>query len=228
MHVLDDPVWSSLTGPDSTFAVGSENALSYRRDTSPFAAISAASSDALTELAELASAEHPVALVNPGPLPGWTTVASLQGFQMISVEAVPPKDGAEEVVALGEGDIAEMLELTTLTKPGPFLPRTFDLGGYIGVRENGRLIAMAGERMHPTGWAEVSAVCTHPDFRGRGLGARMLLTVAENIRARGAIPFLHVTVENVGASRLYEKLGFEKRVELSIDLVRPAAPTSTI
>jgi len=222
-HVLDQPVWSALNGADATLAIGGVTAKRYRTDVSPFAAVDSSSAeDRLQTLRGFATSEHPVALVNPGRLTGWTTVASIGVVQMTGVEVKRPVPGIGDIVELGDADVADMVELTALTKPGPFAERTLELGGYVGVRENGRLIAMAGERMHPDGWAEISAVCTHPDYRGRGLGARVVLTVAKAIRERGILPFLHVAVENTGALRLYQALGFEARCELPIEVGHPA------
>ncbi|MFL6115759.1 MAG: GNAT family N-acetyltransferase, partial [Catenulispora sp.] len=96
-------------------------------------------------------------------------------------------------------------------KPGPFLPRTIELGSYLGIRHDGRLVALAGERLRPPGWTEISAVCTHADFRGRGLATRLIRAVAHGIRERGETPFLHTGAENVNAIRLYEALGFRLR-----------------
>jgi predicted GNAT family acetyltransferase len=103
-----------------------------------------------------------------------------------------------------------MLELTARTKPGPFLPRTIEMGTYLGIRRDGRLAAMAGERLHPAGWTEISAVCTDEARRGQGLSSRLILALGAQIRARGEIPFLHVLTTNP-ATGLYEKLGFRNR-----------------
>jgi ribosomal protein S18 acetylase RimI-like enzyme len=220
--VLDRPVWSALQGRDAEYALGSANALRYRADVSPFAAISGPSvGQALDELAAFASAERPVALFDAGPLSGWTPVVSLRVLQMTAPRVAPPRRGPGQTVALGEGDIGDMVELAAISKPGPFHERTVELGGYLGVRDNGRLIAMGGERMHPTGWSEISAVCTHPAYRGRGLGARVLMAVADKIRAREERPFLHVALDNSGAIRLYKALGFEGRREFTFDVVYP-------
>jgi predicted GNAT family acetyltransferase len=115
-----------------------------------------------------------------------------------------------------------MLDLVRRTRPGPFEKRTYLLGGYLGIRRGGALVAMAGERMHPPGWTEISAVCTDPAQRGQGLAARLTLAVAAGIRDRGDVPFLHTGADNAPAIRLYEVLGFTLRRETSFDVVRPA------
>ena len=113
-----------------------------------------------------------------------------------------------EAVRLGADDVPDMLALVARTRPGPFLPRTVELGTYLGIRREGRLIAMAGERLHPPGWTEISAVCTDAAFRGQGLGSRLVRAVALGIRERGETPFLHTAATNTAAIRLYESLGF--------------------
>jgi GNAT superfamily N-acetyltransferase len=116
-----------------------------------------------------------------------------------------------EAVPLGPSDVPDMLDLTERTKPGPFRRRTVELGTYLGIRHDGKLVAMAGERLHPTGWTEISAVCTDEEWRGRGLGTRLVRAVGAGIRARGEIPFLHAVATNTTAIRLYEQLGFQHR-----------------
>lgn len=116
-----------------------------------------------------------------------------------------------EAVRLGPADVPDMLDLVERTQPGPFEPRTVELGTYLGIRRDGALVAMAGERLHPPGWTEISAVCTDPGHRGEGLATRLILAVAHGIRERGETPFLHTAASNTGAIRLYESLGFRLR-----------------
>ena len=125
--------------------------------------------------------------------------------------AITPASPAFDIVPLSEADAPDMLALATLTEPGPFRSRTHALGDFVGVKIDGRLVAMAGERMKPTGFTEVSGVCTHPDFRGRGYAGGLMRAVAERIIARGETPFLHVYPHNEGAIALYEALGFRLR-----------------
>jgi predicted GNAT family acetyltransferase len=113
-----------------------------------------------------------------------------------------------------------MLELVARTEPGPFLPRTIELGSYLGIRRRGALVAMAGERLHPPGWTEISAVCTDVAFRGQGLAGRLVRAVAAGIRARDETPFLHSVATNTTAIRLYEALGFRLRRQVTILLAR--------
>lgn len=128
-----------------------------------------------------------------------------------AAEPADPDGAVLHIVELGEADVPEMLDLVARTRPGPFWPDTHQLGRYVGIRERGRLVAMAGERLRPPGWTEISAVCTAPEARGRGLAARLVADVAAHVAARGERPFLHVSAQNTSAITLYERLGFEVR-----------------
>ncbi|MER6029584.1 GNAT family N-acetyltransferase [Streptomyces sp. NPDC001851] len=211
-HVLDNPAHASLTGPHAHFAERRGRVLRYPDDVSPWLALPA-EPDA-RDWADLA------ALAGPGgeiPLPGyqgalpdgWEITFRVDGVQFVDDGLAAAPDA--EAVRLGAADVPEMLDLVARTRPGPFLPRTVELGTYLGIRRGGALIAMAGERLHPPGWTEISAVCTDPAFRGEGLATRLILAVAHGIRERGETPFLHTSAENTGAIRLYESLGFRLR-----------------
>ena len=128
-----------------------------------------------------------------------------------------------EILELGPSDVPEMMELTALTKPGPFGKRTHELGSYLGIRHNGKLVAMAGERLKVPGYTEVSAVCTHPEHTGRGYARILMMEVMQRIRSRGETPFLHVRGDNVRAIELYERLGFSQRVLLHFAVLRKDA-----
>lgn len=212
-EVLDNPVWAALNGPHRAFAERGPAGLAarYTLDTSPFAGLADPEDPrAWADLAALAGPGEEVWLTGlPTPPPGWETVLDLAGVQLdgraVRAEAAP------EAVPLGPADVAEILELVRLTRPGPFLDRTVELGTYLGIRDGGRLVAMAGERMRPPGWSEISAVCTHPEYRGRGLAARLMRAVALGVRERGDLPFLHAAASNTDAIRLYEAMGFALR-----------------
>jgi ribosomal protein S18 acetylase RimI-like enzyme len=161
-----------------------------------------------------------VALVGMrGPPPAdWIVTPVGEGVQLVDacVEAAPDR----EAVRLGPGDVPEMLDLAARTRPGPFLPRTGELGVYLGIRRGGALVAMAGERLHPPGWTEISAVCTDERWRGRGFASRLVRVLVAGIRARGEIPFLHAVINNTGAIGLYEALGFRLRRTTAFSAVR--------
>ncbi|MER6202912.1 GNAT family N-acetyltransferase [Streptomyces sp. NPDC001586] len=223
--VLDNPVWAALTGTHRAFAEPGPAGLAarYALDASPFAALSDPEDpEAWADLAALMGPGQVVWVTGlPTPPPDWETLVTVPGVQLdgraVRAEAAP------EAVPLGRGDVPEMLELVGLTQPGPFLDRTVELGTYLGIRHEGRLVAMAGERMRPAGWSEISAVCTHPDHRGRGLAGRLTRAVAAAIRERGDSPFLHAAASNTGAVRLYESMGFTaRRRPLFLGLRTPA------
>ena len=211
-HPLDNPVWSSLAGPHACFAQRRGNALRYPASVSPFTA--------LPDQPDTADWDDLAALVGPGatvmlagvralPPGGWAVTAVGEGVQLVDAGVEATSDG--ETVQLGPGDVPEMLDLAARTKPGPFLSHTEELGVYLGIRRGGALVAMAGERLHPSGWTEISAVCTDEQWRGRGFASRLVRVLVAGIRARGETPFLHAVADNAGAIRLYEALGFGLR-----------------
>jgi ribosomal protein S18 acetylase RimI-like enzyme len=216
-HPLDNPVWASLSGQHAGLARRVGRAAQYLEDVSPFAALAdgADRSDgtAWADLAALAGPGGRVLLTGPAAVApsGWERLAEIPGVQMDGSAAESGPD--PEAVELGPADVPEMLDLVARTRPGPFGPRTRELGTYLGIRRGGALVAMAGERMRPPGWGEISAVCTDPGHRGRGLAARLVRAVAAVVRARGDVPFLHASASNVPAIRLYEQLGFTLRRE---------------
>jgi ribosomal protein S18 acetylase RimI-like enzyme len=224
VSVLDNPVWHSAGGRDARLATSGRLARRFLGDVSPFGAIAQASDAAWAELHALSGDGVVIAVAGPPiVLPdGWQRVATLDGYQMIdrgTPSGQKPGSALEPTVPLGPADVPEMRELVALTNPGPFEARTIEFGGYVGVRSGGRLVAMAGERLHPPGWSEVSAVCTHPDFRGRGLAELVVRTVVARIHARGEGAFLHVVHDNP-ARRLYERVGFTTRIPITFSIIR--------
>ncbi|MFI0423944.1 GNAT family N-acetyltransferase [Spongiactinospora sp. 9N601] len=211
-HPLDNPVRAALTGPHAHLAERRGDILRYPTDVSPFLGLP--ETPAARDWADIAALVGPGGLfsysaVEAPPPAGWELVMRGTGVQMTGEDVAALPD--EEAIRLTPADVPEMLALVALTEPGPFLPRTIELGGYLGIRRAGRLVAMAGERLHPPGWTEISAVCTHPGHRGQGLAARLVLAVAAGVRARGETPFLHAAASNTNAIRLYERLGFRLR-----------------
>lgn len=210
--VLDNAVWHALTTRHGRFAEAVGGAARYHPDVSVFGALSAPVERAWSDLASLVGPDGHAVLFGPDlpePPPGWTSHGGGEGHQMVleDLAAVTIPDARR----LGADDVGEMLALVELTKPGPFSVRTVELGNYFGVFEGGDLIAMAGERLRLPGYCEISAVCTHPDWRGRGLAAGLTTLVAQGIVERGDTPFLHHAADNDPARRVYEALGFEFR-----------------
>ncbi|MFE7902397.1 GNAT family N-acetyltransferase [Streptomyces sp. NPDC057424] len=215
---LDDPVGQSLGGHHAPLARRLGGAVTYVSGVASFSAVSAEQGSAAW--ADLAK------LLGPGefadmfscpvmPPPDWEPVFVLEGRQMIWAGDSGPDPSRAEfgsgVAELGAESVPEMLDLIERTRPGPFRPRTHELGTYLGVRDGGALVAMVGERLKPPGWTEISAVCTAPEARGQGHAVRLLRTLIARIVARGDRPFLHVAEANSGALALYERLGFETR-----------------
>ena len=222
LSVLDNPVWSALSTTHSSFAEGNELAKRYPFDVAPFAATWDQSAESYDSLARLlgpgGTAALPLAAMPDLPV-GWTTVFKVDSVQMVW-KGTPPPPLNHKVEDLNISRVDEMLALVELTKPGPFFRRTPELGTYLGIREAGQLVAMAGERLRPFGHTEISAVCTHPEHRGRGYASSLVSELIRKIIGRGETPFLHVRTENAGAIRVYEKLGFKTRRVITIAVVK--------
>jgi ribosomal protein S18 acetylase RimI-like enzyme len=212
---LDDPARASLLGAHARFAESLGAVLRYHPDVTVFVSLPPNPGEQDWEdAAKLLGPGGvlPTAGTEATPPPGWEQVLRIAGVQFTGEHVFGEPD--PEAVRLGTDDVPEMLALVEHAKPGPFRPRTVELGTYLGIRREGRLIAMAGERLHPPGWTEISAVCTHADFRGQGLATRLVHAIAHEIHERGETPFLHTGAENRTAIRLYEELGFRLRREV--------------
>jgi ribosomal protein S18 acetylase RimI-like enzyme len=218
--VLDNPVWHALTGPQATVAEGTERAKRYDTEVAPFAG--------LPDEVEPSDWAALAGLVGPSGWaclfrrefddPGWERPMAFPTVQMLGDEVDP--DEADGAVVLGGADVPEMLDLTERTQPGPFAVRTHELGIYVGIRDgDGRLVAMAGERMRLDGVSEISAVCTDETARGRGHGEALVRDLVRRIKGRGELPVLHVVVENP-ARRLYERLGFTERMHFEVTVLQ--------
>lgn len=216
-HPLDRPVWSALTGRQSALSLQLGAALRFSPEYGLFAATPDASATSLADLAALVRAHGDIAVVEaepPPPVAGLAVRSQALCWQMVAEAPNPVGEPAFDFAPLTPADAPQMLELATMTAPGPFFERTHELGRFVGVKVGGQLVAMAGERMQAPGFTEVSGVCTHPDHRGRGYAAGLMLEVAAQIRARGEVPFLHSYAHNTGAIALYQALGFDFRREL--------------
>ena len=175
--------------------------------------------EAVAALAALVGPKETVYVLQAAPItvpPGLKATLQAKAVQMVASGSVPKIAPSLPLIELGDDDVPDMLALTRLTEPGPFLSRTRTMGRFIGVRIDGRLAAMAGERMRLPGFTEVSGVCTHPDFRGRGLARELSAAVAAHIEARHETPFLHAWRDNAPAIALYEQLGFRIRRQMNV------------
>lgn len=217
-HILDRPVWAALTSRQAGLGIGDDHARRYRPEINQFAASAGASGDGLARLAT--GAIGTVERATLAALPGLALQKAATVNQMVATTSPGLADGFEPV-PLGAPDAAEMLALATLTEPGPFFAETWRMGRFIGVRDGGRLVAMAGERMQVPGFTEVSGVCTHPDFQGRGLAGKLMRVVIDRIIRDGDAAFLHVYPHNQGAITLYERLGLRFREQLSFQVWAP-------
>ena len=228
-NLLDRPVWSSLCTAHAELSLGGDLARRYKPDVNRFASARDDSEAALQALARLVQPSDPVFILQvpdiriPSDL---IAIKQATGVQMIAEAPVAPPDEATDIVALSDRDAAEMLALATLTEPGPFLRHTHRMGRFFGIRIDGRLAAMAGERFHFPGYTEVSGVCTHPDFRGRGLARRLSRHVAAGIAARGEAAFLHAWKSNEAAIALYRALGFRWRRDVNVAVLERASDSS--
>ncbi|MBD8897801.1 GNAT family N-acetyltransferase [Rhodanobacter sp. DHG33] len=228
VELLDRPVWASLTSLHAGLAQGGALAKRYLPEVNRFASARDDSDEALAALAALVQLNEPVFVLQVPEIripPGLMASKTAKGVQMVAAAPLVAETGPDDVVSLGDADAPEMLALATLTQPGPFLRQTHRMGHFVGIRIDGRLAAMAGERFRFPGCTEVSGVCTHPDFQGRGLAGHLSRHVAAGIAARGDTAFLHAWKTNTAAIRLYEKLGFRLRCEVNVAVLERAART---
>jgi len=219
-HPLDRPVWNMLTGRQAHLAEGDGRAVRIDRGYGVFGAAPDTSADAQVALAALVPDQGELWIVEPEPWPvppGTRVVKRAVLAQMIADgPPPPPREGEPAIIALGDDDAPEMAALAEHAKPGPWGSKTHRYGPFFGVRENGRLLAMAGQRILVPGMAEVSGVATWEDCRGRGLARVLIGHVMREMVARGEQPFLHSYADNEGAIALYESLGFRIRREVHV------------
>ncbi|MER8394451.1 GNAT family N-acetyltransferase [Mesorhizobium sp. M1340] len=221
-HLLDRPIWSALQTRHRAFAQGNDLARRYRPSIVPFAATGADDAESLRALEQLVSAGESVILLQSDAIAlpaGLSATLTAAGVQMIAERPLQTVSD-QRVQRLTRDDAAEMLALALLTKPGPFTLEALSLGDFWGVKIEGRLVAMAGERMKQPGYTELSGVCSHPEFRGGGLGKLLSLFVANRIVARGEVPYLHAYASNTTAIRLYESIGFRLRSTMNVAVVQ--------
>lgn len=211
-HVLDNPIWESLISRHGSLALRTGDVARYPPEFAPFLGVAADGVDAAAALEALVPPGDTVLLLGKAPVVSghWQIDHLAVLAQMVCPAPIAAADGPE-IIALSEVHRADVLALTALVYPHYFRPRTMDLGRYFGIYEEGRLAAMVGERMGMDAWQEISAVCTHPDFNGRGLARRLMAYLSNDNHARGRTPFLHVSPDNHRAIGLYERNGYRLR-----------------
>lgn len=223
-HVLDRPIWTALNSRHARLAEGGPLAKRYPAAVSAFAATGDETPESLDALATLARPGETLITVQAAPIElpdGFEATLRATLVQMVT-EGPAQSVSDERIVRLGPEDAQDMLDLATLTKPGPFTLRAQDFGPFWGIRSEGRLIAMAGHRLGQVGFRELSGVCTHPDVRGQGLGRLMSLYGMERIRDAGDVPYLHAYATNATAISLYESIGFRLRATMNMAVMRKA------
>ena len=223
-HPLDQPIWTALTTTQQALAEGDGRARRYPTLVAPFADMPKMSAENFATLGALMAPQDIAVLFTPDavqPPAEFKTMLAETGEQMTGTPVETPANGIE-IVTLGVDDVPAMIELTSLTKPGPFSTRTHELGTFLGIRAEGQLVAMAGERMKPAQYTEMTAVCVHPSQRGRGYGQILLSVISRQIVSRGEIPFLHVFSSNHSAIALYRRQGMEIRRRFHITVLKKA------
>jgi GNAT superfamily N-acetyltransferase len=220
-EVLDNIIWHSLVGAHARFSVGANEARRYSPGFTPIAGFADAQHPDFAALAPFCAPDEHLYIGGwSGQAPGgWHVHLETSMQQMVWGAPIPDVDPAFAAVPLAAQHVPQMLELVALRPPGPFGPRTRELGDYYGVIEHGRLVAMAGERLAASAWREISGVCTHPDVEGRGLAWRLIAKVVRSQMQRGEKPFLHVMSDNLHARRLYERMGFRFHQEIAVRVV---------
>jgi len=222
-HILDRPAWNALHTAHADLAKGNALAKRYPATIIPFGAPRDDAPESLAALAALVLPGEVMALVEAGPITvpaGLDILVDSTLVQMIAERAYPRIDDPR-IEPLTPDDAEEMLALALLTKPGPFTLGAQRLGTFWGIRIDGRLAAMAGQRMRQPGFGELSGLCTHPDFQKRGLGTLLFHHVAGEISARGDEVYLHAYASNTSAIALYEHLGFRLRSRMNVKIVQP-------
>ncbi|WP_460616363.1 GNAT family N-acetyltransferase [Hymenobacter ruber] len=223
VHVLDNPVWNALISGNDSLAHGTAQVKYFAEAVSPFAGFETCTSQAFEVLHALVPTGRVLGVVSPVPvvIPApWQVVQQMQVGQMVQARPAVSTLPGPLATPLGPEHVPAMLALTKLTNPGPFFPNTIAFGHYEGIFEGNELVAMAGQRMNPAPYAEISAVCTHPNYLGRGYAAQLIQRQAQRIVAAAGIPFLHVKADNARAIGLYEHLGFVARHEMSFYIIR--------
>ncbi len=225
LSLLTNIAWHSLVGPQASVSTGGEDARRYASGFSPIIAFPDMARPNFAALApHCEPGEHMYCGGWSGPVPaGWQIHFEAALIKMVWAAPEPATDAGAAAVRLGPEHVPQMLALVALTKPGPFGPRTIELGEYFGAFDGSRLVAMAGERMCAGRLREVSGVCTHPEFQGRGLARGLMQVLLRRELRRGEMPFLHVMRDNRSAHAMYERMGFRDHQEQVIRVLSRSA-----
>ena len=218
-HVLDNPAWNAMSSANSHLALGNDRVKFFPEEVGPFAGLKNYDEQSFLELYDLIPSERTIAIPNSNPLlipDYWKVKDRFDVPQMIFNNNTLPSISFPGIVPLYQKDIPQMIALTQLTQPGPFLERTIEFGNYTGIFDSGELVAMAGQRMHANEYIEISAVCTHPGHSGKGYGSSLINYQVQKIVEEGNIPFLHVKSDNEHAINLYKRLGFTARSKMNM------------
>jgi predicted GNAT family acetyltransferase len=217
-ELFSNPVWHALQTKHSHFAMTAGDACRCPADVAPFAAVASASTTAMQQLASLLTPGESVWIVGEDcPLvPGLDLTKTLKCLQMVLPDEVDPPAPTADIVGLSDADVPEMVALITLAFPGFFRDRTYQMGSYYGVRVDGELAAMGGERLMLEGYPEISGVCTHPEHRGKGYAASLIWEVVRKHRRDRDVSWLHVASSNEHAIELYRRLGFAVSREVTL------------
>lgn len=209
--LLHNPVYNALLSGDASLSYGSANVKFFDKEVSPFAGFDDNYEGGFAELYELLPSGRKILYAKPTEInipEGWALLAHVPGLQFVLNNYTPQGQDKSQIVPLTQENVEEMIALIALTKPGPFDKRTIEFGSYHGIFKDGQLAAMTGQRLHVFDFTEVSAVCTHPDYLGRGFAASLLHHQIALILEMGQTPFLHVRSDNVRAIELYKRIGF--------------------
>jgi ribosomal protein S18 acetylase RimI-like enzyme len=224
-HVLDNPAWNALISGNKHLANGSQQVKYFDKEVSPFVGLIENTPENLLLLHHTVPYNGPLGFINPVPMeiPGnWKILQTIPCLQMIHEDVSAQAEAKTALVTLTAEHIPQMLALTKLTAPGPFAERTIEFGHYTGVFDGDKLVAMAGQRLHVFDYAEISAVCTHPDYLGRGYARQLLLHQANRIKNAKGIPYLHVRNDNERAIKVYQDMGFVTRREMHFYIMMKA------
>jgi GNAT superfamily N-acetyltransferase len=222
-HILDNAVWHAFTTGNRSLAHGDDAVRYLDKEVSPFVGLKIYDDASFKKLWDFIEDGRVVVLSAPRGFvvpQFWKVLKAVDVEQMVYRGATLPVAPTDEIISLGEKDVPGMLTLTKLTDPGPFDSRTIEYGHYEGIYKDSRLVAMAGQRMHPLPYAEISAVCTHPDYAGHGFASQLMKRQINRMLGVSDIPFLHVKSENDRAIRLYEHLGFENRASVTVHVMQ--------